>query len=152
MHNMTLETLKDTSRPTKVVQRVGRGHGSHRGNHSCRGGKGHSHRSGFRHRHHYEGGQVPLYRKSPIRGFSRGRFLKAWFPISLCTLEELKGGELTLEMLHPLLPSNFRGRIKIVKGKTELKKKFTVHAHGFSATAKDEIEKAGGQCILITNE
>ncbi len=71
-----LSQLKNTSRPKKKVQRIGRGIGSKRGATSGRGGKGDSARQGYRKRFGYEGGQVPLYRKLPIRGFTRGRFVK----------------------------------------------------------------------------
>src|SRR4051812_18209549 len=85
MHS--LSQLKNTSRPTKKVQRIGRGIGSKRGAHSGRGGKGDSHRQGYCKRYGYEGGQVPLYRKLPIRGFTRGTFVKASKAIALSTLE-----------------------------------------------------------------
>src|SRR5689334_15484685 len=83
-----LSELKDTDRPVKKVQRIGRGLGSHRGGHSGRGGKGDSHRSGYRKRFGYEGGQVPLYRKLPIRGFTRGLFLKDSAEISFACIDQ----------------------------------------------------------------
>src|ERR1700688_739909 len=82
-----LSQLKNSSRPKKKVQRVGRGIGSGRGETCGRGGKGDSARQGYRKRFGYEGGQVPLYRKLPIRGFTRGTFEKASMAISLTTLE-----------------------------------------------------------------
>src|SRR3989338_2798940 len=84
---LNLSNLRNTSRPKKKIQRVGRGIGSKRGKTSGRGGKGDSARQGYCKRHGYEGGQVPLYRKLPIRGFSRGTFEKASASISLTTLE-----------------------------------------------------------------
>src|SRR5271168_4157670 len=90
----SLTDLCDTSRPPKKVQRIGRGIGSHRGGHSGRGGKGDSHRQGYRKRFGYEGGQVPLYRKLPIRGFTRGKFVKPTAAVSLSTIESyFKDGE-----------------------------------------------------------
>src|SRR5271168_1429637 len=82
-----LSKLTDTSRPRKKVQRIGRGIGSKRGATSGRGGKGDSARQGYRKRFGYEGGQVPLYRKLPIRGFTRGRFVKASQAIGLSLIE-----------------------------------------------------------------
>src|SRR5688572_14945271 len=82
-----LAQLHNTSRPVKKRQRVGRGVGSKRGKTSCRGGKGDSARQGYRKRFGYEGGQVPLYRKLPVRGFTRGRFVKPVQALSLATLE-----------------------------------------------------------------
>ncbi len=82
-----LSQLKDTSRPPKRVQRIGRGIGSKRGDTSGRGGKGDSARQGYRKRFGYEGGQVPLYRKLPIRGFTRGRFIKESQAIGLAMID-----------------------------------------------------------------
>ena len=91
---LDLSQLKNTSRPKKKVQRVGRGIGSKRGATSGRGGKGDSARQGYRKRFGYEGGQVPLYRKLPIRGFTRGRFVKASVGIGLDTIDaHYKDGE-----------------------------------------------------------
>ena len=95
-----LSTLKDTSRPRKKVQRVGRGIGSKRGATSGRGGKGDSARQGYRKRFGYEGGQVPLYRKLPIRGFTRGRFVKASQAIGLSLIEaHYEDGVLSIALL-----------------------------------------------------
>src|SRR3989344_6091497 len=84
---LNLSNLRNTSRPRKKVQRVGRGIGSKRGATSGRGGKGDSARAGYRKRFGYEGGQVPLYRKLPIRGFTRGRFVKDSIALSLSALQ-----------------------------------------------------------------
>ena len=84
---LDLSNLKNTSRPRKKVQRIGRGIGSKRGATSGRGGKGDSARQGYKKRFGYEGGQVPLYRKLPIRGFTRGRFIKASMAIGLATID-----------------------------------------------------------------
>ncbi len=83
-----LSKMKNTSRPPKKSRRIGRGIGSKRGATSGRGGKGDSARQGYRKRFGYEGGQVPLYRKIPIRGFTRGRFDKPTASITLSTLEQ----------------------------------------------------------------
>src|ERR1700675_3977763 len=115
---LTLSQLQNTSRPDKKVQRIGRGIGSHRGGHSGKGGKGDSHRSGYRKRFGYEGGQVPLYRKLPIRGFTRGRFVKPSQAISLSTIEHYyKDGEVVnLATLREkgLIARRLPGGIKIL--------------------------------------
>ncbi len=100
---VNLSELSNTSRPTKKVQRIGRGVGSHRGGHAGRGGKGDSHRSGYRKRFGYEGGQVPLYRKLPIRGFSRGRFVKDSQSIGLSTIQAYyNDGEVVKFVVHEM--------------------------------------------------
>lgn len=115
-----LSRLQDTSRPRKKVQRVGRGIGSKRGATSGRGGKGDSARQGYRKRFGYEGGQVPLYRKLPIRGFTRGRFVKPSQAISLSTIDaHYQDGE-TVNMASlrekGLIPRRLPGGVKILSG------------------------------------
>lgn len=143
---MDLANLKDTSRPVKKVQRVGRGVGSKRGKTSCRGEKGDGSRQGYRRRFGYEGGQVPLYRKVPIRGFTRGRFATPKKAIALgfiethfaegetvspVTLKE-KGLITRKEMVHVKILSN-----------GELTKKVSIEAHAFSSTALEKLKAQG---------
>ncbi len=91
---MTLNSLKNTTRPKQKNQRVGRGCGSRRGKTCCRGVKGDKSRSGYTRRYGQEGGQLPLFRKLPARGFPNGRFAKNVASINLCLLEKLyKDGE-----------------------------------------------------------
>jgi len=139
-----LSQLKDTSRPRKKVQRVGRGIGSKRGATSGRGGKGDSARQGYRKRFGYEGGQVPLYRKLPIRGFTRGRFVKPSMAIGLATIEaHFKDGEIVnLATLREkgLIDRRLPGGIKILAN-GELKKKVTIEAHAFSEAALKKLEE-----------
>jgi large subunit ribosomal protein L15 len=138
-----LSQLKDTSRPKKKVQRVGRGIGSKRGATSGRGGKGDSARAGYRKRFGYEGGQVPLYRKLPIRGFTRGRFVKLSFAISLSLIERCfnDGDVVSFATLREkkLVPRRVPGGIKVL-GNGELTKKVTIEAHAFSASAMEKIQ------------
>jgi large subunit ribosomal protein L15 len=135
---LNLSQLQNTSRPAKKVQRIGRGIGSHRGGHAGRGGKGDSHRSGYRKRFGYEGGQVPLYRKLPIRGFTRGLFLKDSQGISLAKIDQYyKDGEtVNLATLREkgLIPRRLPGGIKIL-AVGELNKKVTIEARRFSKAA-----------------
>lgn len=143
---LDLSNLKNTSRPKKKVQRIGRGIGSKRGATSGRGGKGDSARQGYRKRFGYEGGQVPLYRKLPIRGFTRGRFVKAMKAISLDLIQEcFQDGE-TVNMItlreKGLIPRRLPGGVKILSN-GELTKKVSIEAHAFSEAAIQKLtEKA----------
>jgi len=135
---LDLASLKNTSRPKKKVQRIGRGIGSGRGDTSGRGGKGDSARQGYRKRYGYEGGQVPLYRKLPIRGFTRGRFVKESRAISLAILERnyQDGETVNVATLREkkLIPRRLPGGIKILAN-GELTKKVKIEAHSFSEAA-----------------
>lgn len=146
-----LSNLKDTSRPVQTRRRVGRGTGSKRGKTAGRGGKGDSARQGYCKRFGYEGGQVPLYRKLPIRGFTRGTFVKQSMAISLTTLEDYfdEGETVNLATLRErkLIPRRLPGGVKILAG--TLKKKLKIEAHGFSASAKETLEKANIQHIIL---
>ena len=145
-----LSQLKDSSRPPKRVQRVGRGIGSKRGETCGRGGKGDSARQGYRKRFGYEGGQVPLYRKLPIRGFTRGRFIKESHAIGLDTIDAyFKDGDVVnMSTLREkgLVSRKLPGGIKILSN-GELTKKVTIEAHGFSAAA---IQKLQDKAISYT--
>jgi len=140
---INLSQLQNSSRPHQKIQRVGRGIGSKRGKTSCRGGKGDSARQGYRKRFGYEGGQVPLYRKLPIRGFTRGRFIKASQAIGLDTIEfYFKDGEtVNVSTLREkgLIPRKLPGGIKILSN-GELTRKVTIEAHRFSSGAVKKLE------------
>jgi large subunit ribosomal protein L15 len=139
-----LSQLKDTSRPRKKVQRVGRGIGSKRGATSGRGGKGDSARQGYRKRFGYEGGQVPLYRKLPIRGFTRGRFVKVSQAIGLSKIDAFYEDGETVNMAtlraKGLIARRLPGGIKILAN-GELTKKVTIEAHAFSEAALKQIQE-----------
>ena len=138
-----LSQLKDTSRPPKKVQRIGRGIGSKRGATSGRGGKGDSARQGYRKRFGYEGGQVPLYRKLPIRGFTRGRFVKASHAIGLDTIEQYyqDGETVNIATLREkgLIPRRLPGGIKILAN-GDLTKKVSIEAHAISEAALKKVQ------------
>jgi large subunit ribosomal protein L15 len=151
----SLDSLFDTFRPEQTHRRIGRGIGSHRGGHAGRGGKGDSHRSGYRKRYGYEGGQVPLYRKLPIRGFTRGRFLKDTAILNIETIEQYFNhgdtvSKVTLAEKGLILRTDrILGGIKILgKCKTELTKKIIIKADDFhiSAQAKVALEKKSIPC------
>jgi large subunit ribosomal protein L15 len=141
---VTLSQLKNTSRPKKKTQRVGRGIGSKRGATSGRGTKGDGSRRGYSRRYGYEGGQVPLYRKLPVRGFTRGRFEKPAFAITLAMIErnfsdgEIVNGESLLQ--KGLIPRRLPGGVKIL-ATGNLTKKVKIEAHACSAGARQKLEE-----------
>jgi large subunit ribosomal protein L15 len=143
---LNLSQLTNTSRPPKKSRRIGRGVGSKRGGHAGRGGKGDSHRQGYCKRYGYEGGQVPLYRKLPIRGFTRGKFIKPTAAISLATLEQYyqAGETVNAETLREkgLIPRKVPGGIKILAN-GELTKKVKIEAHHISAAAEQKLKDKG---------
>lgn len=141
---INLSELKNTSRPKKKVQRIGRGIGSKRGATSGRGTKGDGSRRGYSRRFGYEGGQVPLYRKLPVRGFTRGRFEKASTAVNLDVIERnfSDGDTVNFETLRQkgLIPRSLPGGIKILAS-GDLTKKVKIEAHAFSETARQKLEK-----------
>jgi large subunit ribosomal protein L15 len=143
---LMLNQLKNTSRPPKKSRRIGRGIGSKRGATAGRGGKGDSHRQGYCKRFGYEGGQVPLYRKLPIRGFTRGTFAKTSAAISLATLEQYfqDGEKVNVITLREkgLIPRRVPGGIKILAN-GELTKKLNIEANHYSAAAAQKLKDKG---------
>lgn len=149
---INLSTLTNTHRPRKKVQRVGRGMGSKRGKTSCRGIKGDKARRGTLRRFGYEGGQKPLYRKLPVRGFSNMPFKKEIHGINLSLIEQLyKNGE-TVNMTT-LREKGYAPRVtdglKIL-GSGDLKKKVTIEAHAFSKSALEKLKQAGISYTILT--
>lgn len=140
---VTLSGLKNTSRPKKKIQRVGRGIGSKRGATSGRGTKGDGSRRGYTRRYGYEGGQVPLYRKLPIRGFTRGRFEKTSVSLTLAQIDRnfSEGETANYETLRQkgLVPRILPGGFKII-ATGDLTKKVTIEANAFSEAARQKLE------------
>jgi len=146
---MRLDELKPAAGSSKKRKRVGRGDGSGHGKTSCRGHKGQGARSGGNVQPGFEGGQMPLQRRLPKRGF-HNPFRIEMSVVNLGQLESFPAGvEVTPESLsqHGLLTGKQR-RVKIL-GEGSLSKALTVKAHGFSAKAKEKIEAAGGKAELI---
>lgn len=146
---MKLADLKPAAGSNKKRKRVGRGDGSGRGKTSCRGHKGQGARSGGNTRPGFEGGQMPLQRRLPKRGF-RNPFKIEAAVVNLDQLETFpSGSEVTPELLaqRRLVRGN-RPRVKVL-GDGVLSKPLTVKAHGFSAKAKEKIEACGGKVELI---
>jgi large subunit ribosomal protein L15 len=145
----TLSNLRPPkgSRHRKV--RVGRGMGSKLGKTSGAGDKGQKSRRGYSRRRGFEGGQMPLHRRMPKRGF-HNPFSVTYSVINLEELNVFPAGEtVTPDLLraHGFVRSA-TGPVKIL-GDGELKNKLTVHAHAFSASAKDKITKAGGAFEVV---
>ena len=136
-------------------KRIGRGMGSGMGKTSTRGHKGQGSRSGSRLMRGFEGGQMPLHRRLPKRGFTN-IFRTEYLVLGLDRIAELASepgaGELTLEGLQ--LRGIVKGRGKLVKvlANGELTSPVTIHAHKFSAAAVKAIEAAGGKAIVIGAE
>lgn len=147
-----LSQLKNTTRPKKKIQRVGRGDGSKRGKTSCRGSKGDGSRRGYDRRYGYEGGQVPLYRKLPVRGFTRGRFEKESFAISLDQIEKnFSDGELvsfTTLRAKGLIPRVLPAGVKILSNGV-LTKKVRIEVHSVSDAAQKKLEAAAISLTLL---
>src|SRR5574342_535413 len=141
----SLSTLANTHRPRKKVQRIGRGIGSKRGKTCCRGNKGDKARRGYKSRDGHEGGQLPLYRKLPTKGFVNGRFKSDVYAINLGILNQLfkDGDVINLKTLRErgYAPRNPQGGLKIL-AQGELNKKVTLEAHAFSKGAIEKLEKA----------
>ena len=136
---------------THARKRVGRGPGSGHGKTAGRGHKGQKSRSGYSHLRGFEGGQMPLHRRLPKRGFTNV-FRQEYAPVNLSLLESFEGGqEVTPEALHARGFTGKNARVKILGG-GEIKRALTVRAHKFSASAKEKIEKAGGRCEVVETE
>jgi large subunit ribosomal protein L15 len=155
---MAIRNLSNLRAPKKANEnkkRVGRGMGSGMGKTSTRGHKGQGSRSGSSLMRGFEGGQMPLHRRLPKRGFTN-IFRVEYTVLGLDRVAELveeKGTtEFTLETIIALgLLRRKNGLIKVLNN-GELTKAVTIHAHKFSKTAKEAIEKAGGKAILIGGE
>jgi large subunit ribosomal protein L15 len=144
-----LEDLKPSAGSNHKPKRVGRGDGSGHGKTSCRGHKGQGARSGGGTRPGFEGGQMPLQRRLPKRGFHNPFRTE----MSVVNLEQLEvfasGSEVTPETLaHQGLIRGKNRRVKIL-GNGSLSKALVVKAHGFSSKAKEKIETLGGKAELI---
>ena len=135
---------------THYKKRVGRGPGSGHGKTSGRGHKGQGSRSGYRHQRGFEGGQMPLHRRVPKRGFTN-IFRVEYDIVNLGDLAERfeAGASVTPETLATARLSRKSRPVKIL-GDGELKKALNVSAHKFSASAKASIEKAGGRCEVLS--
>ncbi len=142
---MSLESLKPAAGALKAKRRIGRGPGSGRGKTAGRGHKGAKSRSGYSRRRGFEGGQMPLIRRVPKRGFTN-IFKKRIETVNVRDLNRLpEGSVVTPELLvqQRLIRKRYDG-VKVL-GNGELETKLVVQAHAFSEAAKTKIEAAGGR-------
>jgi len=144
---MNLSTVRAPKKATEKRKRVGRGMGSGMGKTSTRGHKGQRSRSGSRMMRGFEGGQMPLHRRLPKRGFTN-IFRVEYAIVNLDRLAELGTKEITPEVLVKAGLAGKNDRVKIL-GDGELKSAFTVRAHKFSKSAEEKITKAGGTVEVI---
>jgi large subunit ribosomal protein L15 len=147
---MDLSDLKPAKGSKKNRKRVGRGHGTGQGTQAGRGHKGAQSRSGFKFKRGFEGGQMPLHRRIPKRGF-HNPFRVEYAVVNLDALAERfdSGTVVTPElMLQKGLVRGGRERIKVL-ARGEVSKKLTVRAHKFSGKAAEKIAAAGGAAEVI---
>jgi large subunit ribosomal protein L15 len=148
--SLSLNNLRPAKGSTHKKKRVGRGPGSGLGKTAGRGEKGQKSRSGYSSKTGFEGGQMPLHRRLPKRGFTN-IFKKQWIEISLESLNQNFGenDEITPQVLHA------RGLIKkakhdiVVLGNGDISKALKISAHRFTKSAREKIEKAGGAATVI---
>ena len=146
--SFALETLRPPRGSRKRKVRVGRGIGSKLGRTSGKGNKGQKSRRGYSRRRGFEGGQMPLHRRIPKRGF-RNPFGSAFAVINLEELNVFPAGEtVTPDLLRAHGFVRTRQQVKVL-GDGELKTKLAIRAHAFSASAKEKIAKAGGSFEVL---
>jgi large subunit ribosomal protein L15 len=146
---MDLHSLQTAEGSKHRRIRVGRGRASGKGKTAGRGHKGQMSRAGATHKPLFEGGQMPLVRKLPKRGFSNYN-RKTIVPVNLDALAAFdEGAEVTIELLKEkgLVNGRYDG-VKIL-GNGDVDKKLTVKVNAFSASAKEKIEAAGGTCEIV---
>ena len=145
-----LNELRDNDGARYKFKRVGRGIGSGKGKTSGRGGKGQTARSGSSIRIGFEGGQMPLIRRIPKRGFNNAQFTTRYNGVNVADLNKFDDGARVDETaLRAAGLANGRGDGVKILGDGELTKKLTVSAHAFSASARIKIEAKGGACEVM---
>jgi len=147
---MRLHDLKPRPGAKHRRKRLGQGESSGHGKTSGRGGKGQTARSGSSIRIGFEGGQMPLIRRIPKRGFNNARFTTSYLAVNVGDLNQFEDGARVDETaLRSIGLANGRSSGIKILGNGELSKKLTVSASAFSASAKTKIEARGGACELI---
>ena len=147
---MKLHELTPVAGSTTPAFRKGRGHGSGNGKTAGKGHKGQNARSGGGVKPGFEGGQIPLYRRLPKRGFNNKRFAVNYAIVNVDALNVFEDGAIV--DIDTLIANGMLHEIKDglkVLGNGEITKKLTVKASIFSQAAKDKIEAAGGKCEVI---
>ncbi len=147
---MRLHDLKPRPGAKHRRKRLGQGESSGHGKTSGRGGKGQTARSGSSIRIGFEGGQMPLIRRIPKRGFNNARHATRYIPVNVESLNTFEDGARVDEAaLRSTGLANGRGEGIKILGDGEVTKKLAVTAHAFSASARAKIEAKGGTCELI---
>ena len=148
--SLKLHSLKPNPAANQKRKRVGRGPGSGNGVTAGRGNKGQKSRSGYSRRWGFEGGQMPLYRRLPKRGFVN-IFSKRYVVLNVCDLNQFnEGTEVSVEMLREIgYVKQIHDGLRIL-GKGELDKKISVRARHFSKSARQKIEASGGFVEVVT--
>ncbi len=147
---MRLHDLKPRPGAKHRRKRLGQGESSGHGKTSGRGGKGQTARSGSSIRIGFEGGQMPLIRRMPKRGFNNARHTTRYVGVNLDSLNQFDdGARVDVESLRAVGLAN--GPVKLIKilGDGELTRKLTVAVHAFSASARSKIEAKGGTCEVL---
>jgi large subunit ribosomal protein L15 len=145
---MNLSNLRAPRKANENKKRVGRGMGSGMGKTSTRGHKGQGSRSGSSLMRGFEGGQMPLHRRLPKRGFTN-IFKTEYEVVNLERLAGLNESDITPEVLRKAGVVTKKSSLVKVLGQGDLSKAITVHAHKFSKSAQEKIEKAGGKINVL---
>jgi large subunit ribosomal protein L15 len=145
---MNLSNLRPPAGQKKARKRIGRGMGSGHGKTSTRGSKGQRAGTGFGQKRGFEGGQMPIHRRLPKRGFTN-IFKKQYAIVNLGKLEKLEGDAFNADRLFELGVIKKLGDGLKILGTGELTRKITVEAHQFSKSAVEKIQKAGGAAKVI---
>ena len=145
---MNLSGLKPPAGQKKAPKRIGRGMGSGRGKTSTRGHKGQHAGTGFSLMRGFEGGQMPLHRRLPKRGFTN-IFKKQYAIVNLGRLEKLEGDTFNADRLIELGVIHKLGDGLKILGTGQLTRKITVEAHQFSKSALEKIQQAGGTAQVV---
>jgi len=145
---MNLSNLRPAKGSRRDDKRVGRGPGSGRGKTSGRGHKGQLAGAGYSRKRGFEGGQMPLHRRLPKRGFNN-IFRKTYTEVNIDRLEKIKKDEVNLkDMIAAGLVKKESEQVKIL-GRGAMASAKTIYAHKFSQSAKTKIEEAGGKALII---
>ena len=145
---MNLSNLRPPAGQKKARKRIGRGMGSGHGKTATRGSKGQRAGTGFGQKRGFEGGQMPIHRRLPKRGFTN-IFKKQYAIVNLGKLEKLEGDSFNADRLFELGVIKKLGDGLKILGTGQLTRKITVEAHHFSKSAVEKIQKAGGAAKVI---
>ncbi|HPE29187.1 MAG TPA: 50S ribosomal protein L15 [Candidatus Mcinerneyibacteriales bacterium] len=146
---MKLDDLRPAEGSSRKSRRVGRGNGSGWGCTAGRGNNGQKARAGYSRRFGFEGGQMPLYRRVPKRGF-KNPFRVEYDIVNVGDLARIEAEVITVEEMKKSGLVRINADLVKILGEGDLEKPVTVEAHRFSQTAREKIEKAGGKAQVIS--